>query len=173
MRATRSLGRRARRSSRIRTACGIATAAALIAVLNPAVGYAAAKQPSVKLGSSTTATCSDISCPAPSRGNDIVAKVNLGQDFTKSGLQVTQLCLNFTFDEADPLDPGDELDLQLGLLGGVGFVNLGTEPQFSRTLCLQENLEDFQDGKATLDIYAGIGSFKLANLTATYTTPIN
>jgi hypothetical protein len=162
------MGRSARRTWR--SACGIATTAALIAVINPAAGYAAEK-PSVKL-KSTTATCSktfpEICNPSP--GNDIVAKVKLGQDFTKAGLQVTQVCLNFTFDEADPLDPGEELDLT----GGTGFQNIGTEPQFSRTLCLQENLEDFQDGKATLDIYAGIGSFKLADVTVTYTaSPIS
>jgi hypothetical protein len=163
-------GTTARRTWRIRTACGIASCAALIAVINPAAGYAAAKPPNVKLGSSTTATCSDISCPGPSAGNDIVAKIKLGQNFTKSGLRVTQVCLNFTFDEANPLDPGEELDIA----GYGGFLNVGSEPQFSRTLCLQENLEDFQDGKATLDFYAGIGSVTLAGLTATYTTsPIN
>src|SRR5512133_1238076 len=112
MRATQqSLDTTARRSRRIRTACGIATAAALIAVINPAAGYTAEK-PSVKLNG-TTATCSrtfpEVCDPSP--GNDIVAKIKLGQDFTKAGLQVTQLCLNFTFDEANPLDPGEELDL--------------------------------------------------------------
>jgi hypothetical protein len=164
------IGTGTRRSTRIYRACGFAIIAALIAVINPAAGYAAAKPPNVKLGSSTTAICSDISCPGPSGGNDIVAKINLGQNFTKSGLRVTQVCLNFTFDEANPLDPGEELDI----VGYGGFLNVGSEPQFSRTLCLEQNLEDFQDGKATLDFYAGIGSVTLSGLTATYTTsPIN
>jgi hypothetical protein len=171
MRATqRPIGTATRRGRRIRTACGIATAAALIAVINPAAGYAA-QTPSVKL-SSTTATC-PLTFPEicdPSPGNRIVAKIKLGQDFTKAGLQVTQVCFDFFFDQADLLDPGEALNLT----GGTGFQNVGTEPLFARTFCLQENLEDFQDGKATFDIYASIGSFKLVDVTVTYTaSPIS
>jgi hypothetical protein len=169
------IGTKARRIGRIYSACGIAIIVALISVINPAAGYAAAKPPKVKLGSSTTAICSEISCPGPSRGNDIVAKVNLGQDFTKAGRQVTQVCLNFTFDEANPLDPGEELDVASDDSGALfGMVKVGTEPQFSRTICTLDNLNNFQDGEVTLDVYAGIGSFTLADLTVTYTTsPIN
>jgi hypothetical protein len=162
------MGRSARRTWR--TACGIATTAALIGVTNPAASYAA-EMPSVKL-SSTTATCPlifpEICDPSP--GNAIFTKVRLGQDFTKAGLQVTLVCFDFFFDQADLLDPGEELNLT----GGTGFQNVGTEPLFAHTFCVQENLEDFQDGKATFDIYAGIGSFKLVDVTITYTaSPIS
>jgi hypothetical protein len=166
VRATQHLvGGTARRTWWIRTACGIASCAALIAAINPAAGYAAAKTPSVKLGSNTTAICSETSCPNPSPGNDIVATVKLGQNFTKAGLQVTQICLNFTFDEADPLDPFGALTVvDIG-----GFVGEQV-PLFSRQLCVEDPLalEQFQDGKATLDIYSEVGGFTVADLTVTY-----
>jgi hypothetical protein len=164
------MGAVARRTWRVRRACGIAIVAALIAVINPAVGYAAAK-PSVKL-SSLTATCS-LTYPAicsPSAGNDIVAKVNLGQNFTRSGLKLTMVCLDFTFDPDDPLSVGEEIFVE----GYGGALNIGTEDQLFRQLCFLDYgmnlLEEFQDGKATLHIDARIGSFKLAGVTVSYAT---
>jgi hypothetical protein len=161
----------AHRRWRIRTACAIATAAAVIAVINPAAGYAAAK-PSVKLGTSTTATCSRTFpeiCSEPSSGNDIVGKVNLGKDFTRSGLKVTLVCLNFTFDPANPFGPGDEYQVA----GYGGALNGGSDDLLYRQSCFSDYdmnlLEEFQDGRATLHIYAFSGSFTVVGATVTYT----
>ena len=54
-----------------------------------------------------------------------------------------------------------------------GFQNPGPGDLLSRQLCFEDYgmnlLEEFQDGRATLHIYAAIGSFALSGVTVTYT----
>ena len=151
---------------------GVAAVTALVAVASPVTGQAASRPPSIKLGNTTTATCQRTFpevCLQPSPGNDIVARVDLGTNFTKSGQKVVLVCLNFTFDPANPLNPGEVIFVG----GNGGAENIGTTDQLYRQLCFSDYdmnlLEEFQDGRTILHIYAHTGSFKLANVSVSYT----
>mgnify|MGYP007037744093 CR=1 FL=1 len=58
---------------------------------------------------------------------------------------IGRMCLTFKFQE-DPVDPGEEVHVD----GFGGFVNVGSQPQYERTLCLVDELHDltaYEDGR--------------------------
>jgi len=143
-------------------------AVALLIAIHPASAHARLKPPSVELGKSTTATCLSPSCSGPSRGNDIVAKVDLGTKPANSGQKVDEVCRDFTFDASDPVSPGETLTIEVY----CELSNVGTSDLLSRTLCSVDPpvLEQFQDGKSTLHVYASQGSFKVVSVGVSYQT---
>ena len=90
--------------------------------------------PSLSSAATYTATAS-LSDTTASVGHPILASV----DFHSSFASIDAVCFGFTF-QGDLLDPGDTLLITplnlLPSLSGPGFLNGGTEPQSTRTLCL-------------------------------------
>ena len=86
---------------------------------------------------------------------------------------IDMLCLHLYFDASDPLDPGESLIFSpaslLPVINGPGFMNIGSEPQYSRTLCNLSYEGDifippFLDGKETFLLVAETGSVRISRI---------
>lgn len=154
----------------VRTVIVMAACALLLAMAGPVAAYAAPEDHvGVKLKGETLASCLKVTCVAPSMGNDVRLKVDLGTKFAKSGLQVISICFDATFAAANPLDADEQYEY--ATLGGAR--NIGPTALLSRQSCFVDsngNLADFQDGKAVVHLYAVMGSFAVTNVHVEYTT---
>lgn len=133
---------------------------ALLALTSVGVAYAddASHEPSIKVKE-----------PYAVAGSPGEARFKSKTEFASIDL----LCLHVYFDASDPLDPGDLLRFSpaslLPVINGPGFMNVGSEPQYFRSLCNVPYEEDifippFLDGKETFLLVAEIGSVRISRI---------
>jgi Ca2+-binding RTX toxin-like protein len=89
-------------------------------------------------------------------------------DFHTVFESIDQVCFRFSFDSADPLDPGDHLTIAYDEFDGMGFENGGTSPVTQRMICTPagrpENVP-FLDGSEDITVYMENGSVLLTAFT--------
>jgi hypothetical protein len=134
----------------------------------------------VFLGAASAAKAS-VSDPSVKVPQPQPTDTNPGQAIFRSATRFTtieMLCLQVSFDISDPLDPGETLRftpnswLEVNeLAAGPGFSNVGSSPQFDRTLCavqlpgfpLDSFISEFLDGKEVLKLQA-VGSVLISRI---------
>jgi len=85
-----------------------------------------------------------------------------------------QVCFDFQFSQTDPVDAGEEVDVDVAppnTLGMAGFVNTGTDPILARTLCTIDpaQVAVFDDGRQTIEVLMPAGSATVTSFQVTAT----